>query len=207
MEINLGRLDKFHFSGDEEMNTTIGASIITDQSASYPDLIRATGVGGVVRLTSDDHGFKATPDVWKRDESNLIYVQGVGNGYDGLRTIVAVATNTVDLLCPFTADITPGGTETLRPGFSYPEKAEFWGFSLHLDAASATTEDLEIHIDAAQGAAWDRKLYDYDMNGVQNIEDILDEPIPLSPNDIVYVTWANTNNTLWGLTLYGRRVV
>ncbi len=205
MEIDISRLDKWHFSGDEEMNTVIGASAISNQSGSYPDLIRATGVGGVVRLTSNDHGFKATADAWKRNESNCIYVQGTTN-YDGLRTIIAVAANTLDILAPYVAE-TPGGTETLRPGFKYPERSEFWGLALHLAAACATEEDLEISVDASRGAAWDRKIYDEPMYGVQDIIDIFDEPIPLDPNDIVYVTFPNTDDNLWGLTLYSRRLV
>jgi hypothetical protein len=202
--------DEFHFSGDEEMNTTIGATLITNQSTSYPGHIIADGWRGVIRLTSNDHGFKASAKVpgtgWEK--GNLIYIRGasVASKLNGIRKIVAVATNTLDIINEFVAATTPAGTETLQPALSYEENWEFIGYDLHLNAASATTENFVISVDSTKGAAWDRNILTEDMNGVVDLIQIYDKPIPMSKDDIVYCTWANTDNRLWGLTLYGRRM-
>ena len=55
-------VDKWSFSGDSDMNTTLDATAISDQSASYPGLFRGVGV---VRLTSTGHGFKVSPNPYQ----------------------------------------------------------------------------------------------------------------------------------------------
>ncbi|RPI88700.1 MAG: hypothetical protein EHM41_00055 [Chloroflexi bacterium] len=192
-------IDRWNFSGDEEFNTTIGNSAVSDQSASYREIKY-----GVTRLTSSDHGYKVSPAIYGPEPGNLIFVQGTTN-YEGLRKIVAVGTDTLDIIAKFVAE-TPGGTETLRPGFKCDTDVKFLGFELHLDSASATVEDLEIHVDADRGAAWDRKLYDLAMNGIKDYIEIFDPPIVIPAKDIVYCTWANTNDRLWGLTLLTQRL-
>lgn len=201
----LGNKEHYFFSGDEEMNTTIGNTAVSDQSANYD----SSALGGkyregVVRLTSSDHGYKASPN--QRDQ-NLIYVQGTTN-YDGLREVIAVATDTLDIIAPYVAE-TPAGTETLRPGLKFNERYMFVGFKLHLAAACATAENLVISVDADRGAAWDFNIFTEDMNGTQDRAEnySVDEEILLQPNDILYCTFANTNNNLWGLELIARRVM
>ena len=201
--MNNNPADKWHFSGDEEMNTTIHATAVSDKSTDQGELISGS-FEGVTRLTSTDHGFKATSDLWRADKDLLILVTGTDE-YDGMRKIVAVATNTIDIVAAFVAE-TPGGTETLRAGFKFADPVEFLGFKLHLNAASATAENLVCQADAAMGAAWDTKFYSKDMNGVQDIVNIFSEPIPIAANDEVYFTWANTNDTLWGLEISTRRI-
>lgn len=199
-----GNEEHYFFSGDEEMNTTFDATAISDLSANYD--VSALGGRyreGVVRLTSADHGFKASPN---QKDQNCIYIQGTTN-YDGLRMIVAVATNTIDIIAPYVAE-TPAGSEILRPGLKFDERWLFVGFKLHLDTASATAEDLVISVDADRGAAWDYNIFTEDMNGTKDRGENYsgDNEITLEPNDIVYVTWANTNNRLWGLELVAKRI-
>lgn len=199
-------IDKWDFSGDEEFNTTIGAVAAANQTSSYPGVYRE----GVVRLTSVDHGFKVSPGLYDTKRPNLIYVQGTTN-YDGLRKIVAVATDTLDIVAKYVAE-TPGGSETLRPGFKFDHDVEFLGFDLHLAAAAATAENLVVAIDSDRGAAWDTTLYTLAMNTVQNAtprfidSDVVGERVIVPARDIVYLTFANTNDNLWGLTLYTRRM-
>jgi hypothetical protein len=89
----------------------------------------------------------------------------------------------------------------------FDERWEFCGFKLHLDAASATSENMVISVDADRGAAWDFNIFTEDMNGVQDrSERYADGEIIVQPNDILYVTWTNTNDTLWGLELIAKRV-
>jgi len=197
---NIPNLDFWYFSGDEEMNTTLTATAISDQSATYPGLFRGEGV---VRITSNDHGFKVSENPLNQGHKppNCIFIQGTtGRAFDGLRRIIAVAADTIDVVAPVSV-LTPGGTETARPAVQFNHPCWFYGFKVHLSAASATTENLVCSIDADKGAAWDVNIYTKDMNGVQDDIYIPSKPIPIAPRDILYFTWANTNDTLWGLEL------
>ena len=194
--------EHYFFSGDEEMNTTLANVAASDQSSSY-DKSALGGLyrDGVVRIGATDHGFKAPVDT---DRPNLIYLQGTTN-YDGLRYIVAVATDTFDIIAPFVAE-TPNG-KNARPGLSFDERWEFVGFKLHLAAACATAENLVISVDADRGAGWDFNIFTEDMNGVQDrSEKYAAGEIILQPDDIVYATFANTNDNLWGLEFIARRM-
>lgn len=199
-------VDKWHFSGDEAMHNTGHATAVSDKSSDYPDIY-----DGVVRLTltsaGTGHGYKVSPEVYGPKPPNLIFINGTTN-YDGLRKIVAVGQDTVDVVAKFVAE-TLAGTDTFRPGFKFDHPVEFVGFTLTMDTASATAEDLEIHVDANRGAAWDVKLYDKPMNTVKDIvKKFSDGPeqIIIETNDIVYFTWGNTNDRLWGLTIETKRL-
>jgi len=193
--------DFWRFSGDEEMNTTIGNTAISNQSSSYPGLFRGVGV---VRLTSNDHGFKASPQIYGPDAPNCIYVQSTTN-YDGMRKIVAVAANTLDIVAKYVAE-TPAGTEILRPGFKFDHPVQFVGFKVHLSSASATSENLVCAIDADRGAGWDTVLYTKAMNTIADLVYQFSTPLIIPANDIVYFTWANTNDRTWGLEIETKRL-
>lgn len=200
-----GQLERYFFSGDEEMNTTLGAVAISDQTSSYGaenDLLQRFGQINVVRITSNDHGFKA-PAEEKRP--TYIYIDGTTN-YDGIHRIIAVAANTIDIAAKFVAE-TPGGTETLRPCLSFEEPWLLVGWNVHLDSASATAENMVVTQDAKMGAAWDTKIYSGDWNGVQDLIQMYEPPIPINGGDLVYWTWANTNDRLWGLEILARSIL
>lgn len=199
-----GNTEHYFFSGDEEMNTTLDNTAVSDQSSSYDkSALGGRYRDGVVRLTSTDHGFKASPN---QKQSNLIYIQGTTN-YDGLRHIVAVAANTIDIVAPFVAE-TPGGTEIARPGLKFDERWMFCGFKLHLSSASATAENLVISVDADRGAGWDFNIFTEDLNTVADRAENYsgDNEIILQPNDILYCTYANTDDRTWGLELITKRI-
>lgn len=182
--------DEYFFSGDEETYTTLDNTAASDQSVPG-----GTDPTGITRLTSTDHGFKA---------GSCVYIQGTTN-YDGLRYIEAVAANTFDIRANYVAE-TPAGTETVKTMHSSPHPFEFLGFEVHLDAASATAENLVVSIDATKGAAWDVKVYSLDMNTIQDIVKLFDTPMKCSPDDKINVAWNNTNDKLWGVKLYVRRL-
>jgi hypothetical protein len=183
--------DLWEFSGDEEMNNTIGATLTTDQSRGSETQI--------ARITCTDHGLKAR---------SLIYLQGFANSiYNGIKRIDAVDTNTFDILLgvtPFAA-LTPAGSETAKPIVTYNEPWELVGFELSLDTAGGTTENFTVTVDAAKGAAWDTNLYTKDMNGVADVVQNWSQPRPLQANDLVIFGYANTDNRLWGLKVLTRR--
>lgn len=184
-------VDVFQFSGDEEMNNTIGATKITDQSRSPWQ--------NIARLTCSDHGLKA---------GSLIYLQGFATtSYNTLYLIDAVDTNTFDIFMgkrTVTTD-TPAGTETAKPIITYDEPWELVGFELHLDTAGGTAENFTVDIDANKGAAWDTNLYTKDMNGVKDIVQNYTQPRQLEANDLVIFGYANTDDRLWGLKVFARR--
>lgn len=199
----LGNLEHYFFSGDEEMNTTLDNAAVVDRSSYYDSsALGGRYRDGVVRLPATDHGFKASPD---QKNQNCIYVQGTDN-YDGLRTIVAVATDTLDIIAPYVAENVNG--HILRPGLKFDERYLFVGFKVHLAAACATAEDLVISVDAARGAGWDFNIFTEDMNGTQDRAENYsgDNEVVLQPDDILYCTFANTNDNLWGLELIARRI-
>ena len=175
--------EEFFFSGDEETYTTLDNTAVSDQG------------GGIVRLTSTDHGFKA---------GAYVYIQGTTN-YDGLKAISAVAANTFDIVASFMAE-TPAGTETVKTMYSSGHAFEFLGFEIHLSEESATSENFVISKDASKGAAWDQKYYSQDMNGVQDRSNMFDIPRKCAANDKVDVVWDNTNDRLWGIILFVRRL-
>jgi len=190
--------DKFEFEGAKAMNGTIGATITTTQTGKDG--------GPAARITSNAHGLTAT-----YTKAPLIFLQGLadvssGDLYNGLRRVWAVATNTFDILLktPFVA-LTPAGTELWFVGASYNEPWELLGFDLHLNAASATSENLVIAKDAKAGAAFDTKLYTKNMNTVQDIVYRFDPAVQMLANDVAKVTWANTNTKVWGMTIFARR--
>jgi hypothetical protein len=198
------REEHYFFSGDEAMNTTLAAVAASDQSSNYDkSALGGKYSAGVVRLTlPTDCGFKASPN---QKQQNLIYIQGTDN-YDGLREILAATATTIDIIAPYVAETT-STDDVVRPGLKFDERWEFCGFKLHLDATSATSENLVISVDADRGAAWDYNIFTEDMNGVQDrMEKYADGEWIIQPNDILYVTWTNSDDTLWGLELVAKRV-
>jgi len=180
-------LDSYFFSGSQETYTTINATAAVD----------ATSIGvGLVTITSTDHGFKAGATA---ELPTNIFVSGTVN-YDGLRKIHAVTTDTITIFAAYVAE-TFAGTETLRTMFSDSSPFILAGFKLHLDTAAATVENLSVNVDADRGAAFDINLYTKAMNTVQDIVFLYDEPLLCRKNDKIDLTWANTDNRLWGISV------
>ena len=184
--------DVFEFKGAKALSQTIKATALSDQS---------DGTIGKARLTCDGHGYLA---------GSLIYHTGFTGDLaylNGLKKIIAVATNTYDVLIrqgEYAAG-TPAGTETARVVITLDEFYWLEGFEVHLSAASATSENLVVTKDANAGSEFDSKLYDKDMNTVQDIVNIFDIPINCDPNDLIVMTWANSNSRIWGVKFMAKR--
>lgn len=193
-----GKYDTFNFSGAKKTYATIGASAIADLGRTGPS------EESIVDITATAHGFLAGPTPML---FNCAYILGSTN-YAGLKRILSVPdANSIYIFSKFTAE-TPGGTETLRTAITYPVAFEFLGFEIHLSAASATAENLVIAKDANRGSAYDTKIYSEGMNTVQDIAYMLsdEEPVVCEPNDVIDLTWNNTNNTTWTIKLYARSI-
>ena len=74
----------------------------------------------------------------------------------------------------------------------------FYEFRIHLGAASATSENLVIKIDAAAGAAYDTVLDTQDMNTLADYVYLPARPHRLFAGDKIIVTWTNTNTETYG---------
>lgn len=187
MIIAKGAIETFEFTGAKAFSQTLGASAVTDLTGNYEK--------PAVRLACSAHGYLA---------GGLVRIDSTTN-YDGLRKIIAVATNTFDIYAKYVAE-TPAGTETARVAVSLDEDYLFLGFELHLSAASATTENLVATVDAAKGSAFDTKLYSKDMNTIQDIVYYPECSIHQKANDLIVFTWSNSNSRTWGLSVKLQRM-
>jgi hypothetical protein len=170
------------------MNHTLHETAVSNQSVAT-DLQSSR-----ITLTAE-HGLVAGSE---------LLIKGTTN-YNGMAYVNATpAAATLDVRRKYVAETPDDTYARIAAGITYPEKFEFLGFSLHLSAVGANTEDLEIAVDAAKGSAWDFKIYDEDMNGTQDIVWMPEEKVVLAANDLVLFSWANAGNKTWGLTIYSR---
>ena len=177
-------LETFFFSSDDIMHTTLRAAAVSEVSE---------GVSQIPMLTG--HGYAA---------GSQIFIVGTTN-YNGISLIAAVASTTININRPFVSE-TVATADLARPGFQLHVPGQLLGYELHLAAACGTAEDFEIHKDADRGVAWDYKPVDEPMNGVEDIGEMFAKPVYLEKNDIVRCTFPNTDDNLFGLYLYARRL-
>ncbi|TET68693.1 MAG: hypothetical protein E3J56_11065 [Candidatus Aminicenantes bacterium] len=136
-----------------------------------------------------------------------ITLEGTTN-YDGTYMILEVPTTTTLIVESVYIAETLTTTDlfklTLAPGQAF----EFNGFRLHLNAASATTENLTITLDGGAGTdIFDTEIYSKDMNGVQNIIWMPEDgPIPFGKDDELDFAWANSNTKTYGVEALWRRI-
>lgn len=202
--MNKLNIDEWVFSGAGAFVKNIDNAAAVDASDSYPDL--TLKYGGVVTIPVTGHGYLASPNIFGPSKNFLLgYITGTDN-YDGLRVIVAVATDTITILSKYVAETFAGsGAETIQPGFKFDHDIEILGFDLHLSAASATVEDLTIIKDSDLSTAFDNTIYTLAMNTVQNasinFEELSATQREVRSEDRIYFNWANTNGRTWGLTI------
>lgn len=74
---------------------------------------------------------------------------------------------------------------------------------LHLSAAPTTSENFKIAVDAGDGAVYDVVLLKQDLT-IGSITDVVWTPDDLDlhkANDVIAITWVNTNTKTWGLRI------
>lgn len=74
---------------------------------------------------------------------------------------------------------------------------------LTLNTASATSENITINLDSAQGSLYDNNFLTTDMNTVKHLR-VCDE-IRMFNNDKLVIDWANSDSRTWGLEIVYRR--
>lgn len=92
-------------------------------------------------------------------------------------------------------------SSTLSPTYSF----ELIDVRIHLDAASATSENFTITLDSAKGTAYDTLVYSRDMDTVTDIIWTPEETLKFAAGDSLIFAWANTNTRTYGLEIRYRR--
>lgn len=173
------------------LTATIGNTAIADQGIS-----EALGNLPVVRITATAHGFAA---------GSMVYISGTTN-YDGVHKLVAVATNTFDIVATYVAE-TPAGTETAKftlfPGkaFALVEVRMFVSNGSGVAAAVGTAESLTVDLDSGNGNAFDVNMLTEPMSGLSSNVWVLsnDELRLFNKDDKLNFAFANTNTNTIGI--------
>ena len=163
-------------SGTAAFNTTLDNAAAVDQG------------GGVVRIPSTAHGFKAGSHIGIRGSTN----------YDGIYELVAVAANTFDIYATYVAE-TFAGTETARPELGPGCHFRAFEVRLHMSDVGAA-ENFVTGLDSGVGSDFDVALDSQDMNALANyVLDLFAQRKFFNADDVLYWTHANTNARTWGL--------
>ena len=182
-----GKHDTWFFTGTKTSYGTLIAAAAASSNAVDPPF--------TTDIPTSTHGMLA---------GSLIYIQGTTN-YDGLRKILSVPDSaSMVIYAKFVAETFSTG-DTWKTMYSSPHPFEFLGFEFHSTAAIANVENLIINIDAAAGAAYDKKIYQKAMNGVQSIDNMFDAPRQCMGGDKIDVVFPNAGSKTWGIKLYTRR--
>lgn len=184
------------FSGAKKTYEALDAAAVVDLGNVGPS------GESLVDITAGAHGFLAGPTLW---DFNCVYLLGPAY-YAGLKRIHSVPdVNSIYIFSEYTAETMSTG-DTLRTAYTSSFPFEFLGFEIHLNAAPATSENLVIARDCVRGSSFDTKIYSRDMNGIQDISYMFEEPIKCEADDVIDVTWDNTNSKTWGIKLFVRGV-
>ena len=84
---------------------------------------------------------------------------------------------------------------TIAPGVAF----QIEEIRVHLGSASATSENITVTLDHAEGAAYDVVLKAQDMNAVVDFVWIPARPAIIPTGSEVDIAWANTNTETFGL--------
>lgn len=76
---------------------------------------------------------------------------------------------------------------------------------LNMDAVGGAAENFTVTVNSATAAVYDTILFSQDMNAVQDLFWLPEEPIPVVGNDVVDFAYANSNTNTWGLEVTFQR--
>jgi len=188
--------DTIRFSGAKKTYEALDASAVVDMG-----LIGPSGES-IVDITAGAHGFLAGPTA---QLFNCVYLLGP-TYYAGLKRIFSVPdANSMYIFSSYTAETMATG-DTFRTAYTSKFPFEFLGFEIHLDAASATSENLVVARDSVLGSTFDTKIYSINMNAEQNVIYMIpkDEPVLCDANDVIDLTWDNSNSKTWTVKFFVR---
>lgn len=186
------RVHSLWFGGTGDMAATLNNAAIT------ADWTR-NAVGNPVQIVSvaaNSHKFSA---------GSHVYIEG-NTEYGGMRSIYSVNANTFTMLLDEGFEYTTetfDGAETMKVALA-PGNVPFQlvSFELHLNTASATSENFTVTLDANKGSAYDVLLFSQDMNTETDVfQSYSSDEMYLEAGDVIRFAWANTNGCTWGLVV------
>lgn len=75
---------------------------------------------------------------------------------------------------------------------------------LNLSATGGAAENFTVTVNSATGAAYDTIIFSQDMNTVQDLMWLPDQPVPVLAGDVVDFAYANSNSRTYGLEVIYR---
>lgn len=78
---------------------------------------------------------------------------------------------------------------------------------LNMSATGGAAENFTVTVNAAAGAAYDTIIFAQDMNAVQDLFWLPDQPIPITNADVLDFAYANSNSRTYGIEITYRRLV
>lgn len=143
----------------------------------------------ITTIPATAHGFKA---------GSIVYISGTTN-YNGMREIVAVATNTFNIKAKYIAE-TFAGSETAKVAL-YPN-APFRLLEYRLTFSTAATQDtFTITLDSGLGAYWDCQMESEAAAGNTYIANLTANINGYFHGDGLVCAFTNTDALTWGLEL------
>lgn len=98
------------------------------------------------------------------------------------------------------------GSAAIASTLTPPGPIELVCVKLHLSAVGGAAENFTVTINSATLAAYDVVLYSQDMNAVQDILWLPNQPIPIVNGDPIDFAYANSNGRTYGLEAIYRKV-
>jgi hypothetical protein len=75
---------------------------------------------------------------------------------------------------------------------------------LNLSATGGAAENFTVTINSATAAAYDTIIFSQDMNTVQDLMWLPEQPVPVLNGDVIDFAWANSNTRTYGLEVIYR---
>ena len=97
------------------------------------------------------------------------------------------------------------GAVAMASSLTPPNTAlEILSVKLHLSAAGGAAENFTVTINSATDAKYDTVIFSQDMNTVQDLLWLPDQPIPVINTDVIDFAYANSNTRDYGLEVIYR---
>jgi len=97
------------------------------------------------------------------------------------------------------------GSAAIAESLAYDGPLELICVKLNLSAAGGAVENFTVTVNSNTAAAYDTILLSQDMNTVQDLFWLPDQPIPITGDDVIDFAYANSNGRTYGLEITYRK--
>lgn len=92
------------------------------------------------------------------------------------------------------------GSAAIASSLTPPNTAlELVAVKVHLSATGGVSENFTITVNSATDAVYDTEIFSQDMNTIQDLLWVPDQPIPVVNIDVLDFAYANSNSRTYGL--------